>query len=171
MAEHGNIWCLNLIPMLLSWWLLCHEVYIVCTNHFLLNSIQREIFSSCKFSEINGNRVLYIAAMIGIYFAEKTIPFIYLYLTDTVFLLFCIDKDKGSILTWNTQTWERISTKYILRDAICAFNVSADGKFLAWYIFILYSSGTYKWHPCLSQKLKFFVLVGWHAAEHLQEIL
>ncbi|XP_004505275.1 SEC12-like protein 2 [Cicer arietinum] len=70
-----------------------------------LTNENREIFSSCKFSEINGNRVLYIAAM--------------------------IDKDKGSILTWNTQTWERISTKYILRDAICAFNVSADGKFLA----------------------------------------
>ncbi|GAU50722.1 hypothetical protein TSUD_86600, partial [Trifolium subterraneum] len=65
----------------------------------------REIFSSCRFSQINdGTRVLYIVAG-----TEKG----------------------GSIVTWNTQTWERISSKYISRDKICAFNVSADGKFMA----------------------------------------
>ncbi|CAJ2678653.1 unnamed protein product [Trifolium pratense] len=65
----------------------------------------REIFSSCRFSQINdGTRVLYIVAG-----TEKG----------------------GSIVTWNTQTWERISSKLISRDTICAFNVSADGKFLA----------------------------------------
>ncbi|CAL5213098.1 unnamed protein product [Lathyrus oleraceus] len=70
-----------------------------------LTNENRENFSSCRFSQINDTtQVLYIAA--------KT------------------DKG-GSILTWNTQTWERISSKYISRDAISAFNVSADGKFLA----------------------------------------
>ncbi|WJX50577.1 hypothetical protein P8452_36857 [Trifolium repens] len=65
----------------------------------------REVFSSCRFSQTNdGTRVLYIVAN-----TEKG----------------------GSIVTWNTQTWERISSKYISRDVICAFNVSADGKFLA----------------------------------------
>ncbi|KEH30851.1 putative transcription factor WD40-like family [Medicago truncatula] len=66
----------------------------------------RENFSSCRFSQTNdGTQVLYIAAR--------------------------TDKGFGSIVTWNTQTWERISSKHILRDPICAFNVSADGKFLA----------------------------------------
>ncbi|KAJ1385090.1 WD40/YVTN repeat-like-containing domain superfamily [Sesbania bispinosa] len=70
-----------------------------------LSNENREIFSSCRFSQINdGTQVLYIAAM-----ADKG----------------------GCILTWNTQTWERMSSKYIIRDAISAFNVSADGKFLA----------------------------------------
>ncbi|CAK8577417.1 unnamed protein product [Lathyrus sativus] len=70
-----------------------------------LTNENRENFSSCRFSQINDTtQVLYIAA--------KT------------------DKG-GSILTWNTQTWERISSKYISRDVISAFNVSADGKFLA----------------------------------------
>ncbi|CAJ1939595.1 unnamed protein product [Sphenostylis stenocarpa] len=65
----------------------------------------RETFSSCRFSQTNDNtQVLYIAAM-----TEKG----------------------GSILTWNTQTWERMGSKYIIRDAISAFNVSADGKILA----------------------------------------
>lgn len=65
----------------------------------------RETFSSCRFSQTNDKtEVLYIAAV-----TEKG----------------------GSILTWNTQTWERMGSKYITRDAISAFNVSADGKFLA----------------------------------------
>ncbi|XP_058730674.1 SEC12-like protein 2 [Vicia villosa] len=70
-----------------------------------LTNENRENFSSCRFSQINDTtQVLYIAA--------KT------------------DKG-GSILTWNTKTWERISSKYISRDVISAFNVSPDGKFLA----------------------------------------
>ncbi|KAK7362559.1 hypothetical protein VNO77_04675 [Canavalia gladiata] len=70
-----------------------------------LSNENREIFSSCRFSQINdGTQILYIAAM--------------------------TDKG-GSILTWNTQTWERMASKYIIRDAISALNVSADGKFLA----------------------------------------
>ncbi|XP_047151261.1 SEC12-like protein 2 isoform X2 [Vigna umbellata] len=65
----------------------------------------RETFSSCRFSQTNDKtQVLYIAAM--------------------------TDKG-GSILTWNTQTWERMGSKHIIRDAISAFNVSADGKILA----------------------------------------
>ncbi|RDX70186.1 SEC12-like protein 2, partial [Mucuna pruriens] len=62
----------------------------------------REIFSSCRFSQTNDKtQVLYIAAM--------------------------TDKG-GSILTWNTQTWERMGSKHIIRDAISALNVSADGN-------------------------------------------
>ncbi|KAK9276211.1 hypothetical protein L1049_005742 [Liquidambar formosana] len=37
----------------------------------------------------------------------------------------------GSIVTWNTSTWKRMGSKQIVRDAISAFNVSADGKLLA----------------------------------------
>ena len=71
-----------------------------------LSNENGEIFSSCRFSPVNDKtRVLYIAAM--------------------------TDKGRSIILTWNTHTWKRISSKYISRDAICAFNVSPDGKFLA----------------------------------------
>ncbi|TKY59026.1 SEC12 protein 2 [Spatholobus suberectus] len=70
-----------------------------------LSNENRETFSSCRFSQTHDKtQVLYIAAM--------------------------TDKG-GSILTWNTQTWERMGSKYIIRDAISALNVSADGKFLA----------------------------------------
>ncbi|XP_027346348.1 SEC12-like protein 2 [Abrus precatorius] len=70
-----------------------------------LSNENGEVFTSCRFSKIkDGTQVLSIAAM--------------------------KDKD-GIILTWNTQTWERIGSKYIIRDAISALNVSADGKFLA----------------------------------------
>lgn len=70
-----------------------------------LSNENRETFSSCRFSQTNDKtQVLYIAAM--------------------------TDKG-GSILTWNTQTWERMGSKYIIRDPISALNVSADGKFLA----------------------------------------
>lgn len=37
----------------------------------------------------------------------------------------------GSIIKWNTTSWTRISSKHITRDSITAFNVSADGKYLA----------------------------------------
>ncbi|KAF7827672.1 SEC12-like protein 2 [Senna tora] len=70
-----------------------------------ISSKNREIFSSCRFSQINDrNHVLYIAAM--------------------------TDKG-GSILTWDTKTGEMMGSKHIIRDAISALNVSADGKFLA----------------------------------------
>ncbi|RYR14256.1 hypothetical protein Ahy_B04g070825 isoform C [Arachis hypogaea] len=65
----------------------------------------RETFSCCRFSQISdGTQVLYIAVV--------------------------TDKG-GSILTWNTKTWERMSSKHITRDTISALNVSADGKYLA----------------------------------------
>ncbi|KAI4313780.1 hypothetical protein L6164_026734 [Bauhinia variegata] len=65
----------------------------------------REVFSSCRFSQNNsGTQVLYVAAM----------------------------SDKGgSIVTWDTKTWERTGSKRILLDPISALNVTADGKFLA----------------------------------------
>ncbi|KAH1243266.1 SEC12-like protein 2 [Glycine soja] len=67
-----------------------------------LSNENRETFSSCRFSQTNDETlILYIAAM--------------------------TDKG-GSILTWNTQTWERMASKHIIRDPISAFNVSADGK-------------------------------------------
>ncbi|XVE92029.1 hypothetical protein REPUB_Repub01dG0062000 [Reevesia pubescens] len=64
-----------------------------------------EIFAFCRFSQVNDeNPVLYIAAV-----------------TD----------HGGSILTWNTTTWKRMRLSRVVREAISAFNVSADGKFLA----------------------------------------
>ncbi|XP_062111110.1 SEC12-like protein 2 [Humulus lupulus] len=64
-----------------------------------------EIFCACRFSQTNDkNLVLYTAAV--------------------------TDKG-GSIVTWNTTTWKRIGSKSIVRDPISAFDVSADGKFLA----------------------------------------
>ncbi|KAH1243265.1 SEC12-like protein 2 [Glycine max] len=67
-----------------------------------LSNENRETFSSCRFSQTNDETlILYIAAM--------------------------TDKG-GSILTWNTQTWERMASKHIIRDPISAFNVSADGN-------------------------------------------
>ncbi|XWS69333.1 hypothetical protein CRYUN_Cryun04dG0170200 [Craigia yunnanensis] len=64
-----------------------------------------EIFAFCRFSQINDkNPLLYIAAV-----------------TD----------HGGSILTWNTTTWKRMCSNRVVREAISAFNVSADGKFLA----------------------------------------
>ncbi|XP_057425041.1 SEC12-like protein 2 isoform X2 [Lotus japonicus] len=70
-----------------------------------LSTKNRELFSGCRFSQINESTwVLYIAAN-----TEKG----------------------GSILTWSLDNYERKSSKFIIRDAICAFNISADGKFLA----------------------------------------
>ncbi|XVF02848.1 hypothetical protein REPUB_Repub04eG0209800 [Reevesia pubescens] len=64
-----------------------------------------EVFAVCRFSQINDeNTVLYIAAV-----------------TD----------QGGSILTWNTTTWKRMRSDRVVREAISAFNVSPDGKFLA----------------------------------------
>ncbi|KAM0009256.1 putative transcription factor WD40-like family [Helianthus debilis subsp. tardiflorus] len=64
-----------------------------------------EVFGFCRFSQNHVNeQVLYVTAM----------------------------RDRGgSIVKWNTTTWKRISSKYIVRDPISAFGVSDDGKFLA----------------------------------------
>lgn len=44
----------------------------------------------------------------------------------------CICKDQGgSISKWSTTTWTRIKSKRVVRDPICAFNVSSNGKLLA----------------------------------------
>ncbi|XP_028758131.1 SEC12-like protein 2 [Neltuma alba] len=70
-----------------------------------ISSKNGEVFSSCRFSQINDRtQVLYIAAM--------------------------TDKG-GSILTWDAKTGARIGSKHIIRDAISAFNVSTDGKLVA----------------------------------------
>ncbi|EOY00980.1 hypothetical protein QUC31_014011 [Theobroma cacao] len=64
-----------------------------------------EVFAFCRFSKINDkDPVLYIAAV-----------------TD----------HGGNVLTWNTTTWKRMRSNRVVREAISAFNVSADGKFLA----------------------------------------
>ncbi|KAJ8554509.1 hypothetical protein K7X08_025187 [Anisodus acutangulus] len=64
-----------------------------------------EIFGSCRFSPINDeNQVLYIITM----------------------------RDQGgSVSKWSTATWKRIKSKRVVRDPICAFNVSPNGKLLA----------------------------------------
>lgn len=64
-----------------------------------------EIFGYCRFSPINDeNQVLYITTM----------------------------RDQGgSISKWSTTTWTRIKSKRVVRDPICAFNVSPDGRLLA----------------------------------------
>ncbi|XP_054793608.1 SEC12-like protein 2 [Prosopis cineraria] len=70
-----------------------------------ISSKNGEVFTSCRFSQINdGTYILYIAAM-----------------TDKW----------GSILTWDAKTGARIGSKRIVRDAISSFNVSTDGKFVA----------------------------------------
>ncbi|KAL3501882.1 hypothetical protein ACH5RR_036331 [Cinchona calisaya] len=77
-------------------------------NSTAIASLQKENderFSFCKFSSArDGNQVLYIIAM----------------------------KDQGTcMLKWNTTSWNKISSKRIARDAVSAFDVSADGKLLA----------------------------------------
>ncbi|KAJ6768776.1 PROLACTIN REGULATORY ELEMENT BINDING PROTEIN [Salix koriyanagi] len=64
-----------------------------------------EIFASCRFSQISDQtQVLYIAAI----------------------------TDKGSsIMTWNTSSWKRVSSKHVFREPVSSFNISPDGKFLA----------------------------------------
>ncbi|XWS22838.1 hypothetical protein CRYUN_Cryun29cG0070200 [Craigia yunnanensis] len=64
-----------------------------------------EVFAFCRFSQISDkNPVLYIAAV-----------------TD----------HGGSVLTWNTTTWKRMRSSRVVREAISAFNVSAEAKLLA----------------------------------------
>ncbi|KAK6122347.1 hypothetical protein DH2020_043967 [Rehmannia glutinosa] len=64
-----------------------------------------EIFGFCRFSRTTDtDQVLYITTM----------------------------RDKGgSIVKWNTTSWKRISSTHVVRDPVCAFNVSPDGKYLA----------------------------------------
>ncbi|KAG5596628.1 hypothetical protein H5410_037860 [Solanum commersonii] len=64
-----------------------------------------EIFGYCRFAPINyENQVLYITTM----------------------------RDQGgSISKWSTTTWRRIKSKHVVRDPICAFNISPNGKLLA----------------------------------------
>ncbi|KAF3665571.1 SEC12-like protein 2 [Capsicum annuum] len=64
-----------------------------------------EIFGYCRFSpSYDENQVLYITTM----------------------------RDQGgSISKWNTTTWKRIKSKRVVRDPICAFNLSPNGKLLA----------------------------------------
>ncbi|CAH1443278.1 unnamed protein product [Lactuca virosa] len=75
------------------------------TNKASLPKENDEVFGFCKFSHDSlNNEVLYVTAM----------------------------RDRGgSIVKWNTTTWKRISSKYVVRDPISAFNVSDDGRFLA----------------------------------------
>ncbi|XP_026386839.1 SEC12-like protein 2 [Papaver somniferum] len=64
-----------------------------------------EVFTSCRFS-VNGNgtQILYITAM----------------------------RDRGgSIVSFDTSSWTRVSSKNLVRDPISAFNVSPDGEHLA----------------------------------------
>ncbi|KAI3710561.1 hypothetical protein L2E82_40344 [Cichorium intybus] len=64
-----------------------------------------EVFGFCKFShDALNNEVIYVTAM----------------------------RDRGgSIVKWNTTTWKRISSKYVVKDPISAFTMSDDGIFLA----------------------------------------
>jgi len=39
--------------------------------------------------------------------------------------------DYGKIISWNVNSWERVTSKRVVRDPISAFNVSLDGKLLA----------------------------------------
>ncbi|CAK7326740.1 unnamed protein product [Dovyalis caffra] len=67
-----------------------------------------EIFALCRFSQSSDQtQILYIAAI----------------------------TDKGaSIVTWNTSSWNRVSSKPVAREPVSSFNVSPDGKLLAMYI-------------------------------------
>ncbi|EFH40326.1 predicted protein [Arabidopsis lyrata subsp. lyrata] len=71
-----------------------------------LSKEKDEMFASCRFSvDSSGNEVLYVAAN---------------------------TEHGGSIITWDTTSWRRRSSKLIKRNnSISAFNVSADGKLLA----------------------------------------
>ncbi|KAJ8769262.1 hypothetical protein K2173_002190 [Erythroxylum novogranatense] len=64
-----------------------------------------EVFASCRFSQNSEkNQVLFIAAITG---------------------------KGGSILTWNTSSWKRMSSKHVVKEPASSFDVSPDGKHLA----------------------------------------
>lgn len=102
--------------------------------------MQDEVFCACRFSLISdGNYILFIAGNYSVWkkqficFLENCSLSTYVFheLTVSTSVLYNTDKS-GSIVTWNTTTWKRIGSKTIARDIICAFDVSADGKLLAW---------------------------------------
>ncbi|KAL1568573.1 SEC12-like protein 2 [Salvia divinorum] len=51
--------------------------------------------------------------------------------TDQVLYITTLRDKGGSIVKWNPTSWTRISSTYVSRDPISAFNVSPDGKLLA----------------------------------------
>ncbi|XP_047964936.1 SEC12-like protein 2 [Salvia hispanica] len=51
--------------------------------------------------------------------------------TDQVLYTTTVRDKGGSIVKWNPTSWKRISSAYVSRDPISAFNVSPDGKLLA----------------------------------------
>ncbi|KAF5727665.1 hypothetical protein HS088_TW22G01361 [Tripterygium wilfordii] len=64
-----------------------------------------EVFAFCRFSQRNdGHHVLYTAVVKG---------------------------QRGFIVSWNTTSWKRMSSKQVVRDPISSFNVSSDGKLLS----------------------------------------
>lgn len=63
-----------------------------------------EVFGFCRFSHRNGDQILYTTVM---------------------------HSKGGNIVSWNTRSWKRVASKQVTRDPVSAFNVSADGKFLA----------------------------------------
>eukprot|EP00262_Sarcandra_glabra_P012780 TRINITY_DN3369_c0_g1_i1.p1 TRINITY_DN3369_c0_g1~~TRINITY_DN3369_c0_g1_i1.p1 ORF type:complete len:404 (+),score=67.89 TRINITY_DN3369_c0_g1_i1:81-1292(+) len=64
-----------------------------------------EVFRFCRFSHnSDNNQILYVVAMQG---------------------------EKGSIVSWDTISWKRLGSKQVVREPISAFNVSTDGKLLA----------------------------------------
>lgn len=126
-----NIWCLNIIHM---FDLVIALSVIVYTNRILLNLYSAKLLALADFLKQMTRLWSYILLpWLVNNFAEKN-DLLFMSFNWHKFLLLYIDKG-GSILTWNTQTWERMASKHIIRDPISAFNVSADGKFLAWYIF------------------------------------
>lgn len=78
------------------------------STHVAHTSLQREngeTFGFCKLClKSEGNQILYVTANLG---------------------------DGGYIISWSTDTWQRVGKKKITRNSICAFNVSDDGKYLA----------------------------------------
>lgn len=116
--------------------------FTLCCVSYLTSSVfctQDEIFGYCRFSPSNDeNQVLYITTMQGGY-ATLELYLNYLILDsaslgmyEKLTLYSCICKDQGgSISKWNTTTWKRIKSKRVVRDPICAFNLSPNGKLLA----------------------------------------
>lgn len=114
----------------------------LCCFSYLTRSVfctQDEIFGYCRFAPINDeNQVLYITTMRG-WYATLKICLNYLIsdsaslgMYEELTLFSCICKDQGgSISKWSTTTWRRIKSKRVVRDPICAFNISPNGKLLA----------------------------------------
>lgn len=94
--------------------------------------VQDEVFGFCRFSRVGDNKqVLYTTVMRGEY--SKSVTFFILYSREVISFscIFLNIAQGGSIVTWDTSSWRRLGAKQIIRDAISAFNVSADGKLIA----------------------------------------